>query len=92
VYPITNVNKVLVVSASDNSECLDKTFWMTSANGCSENTLLGDNCNILAIYQKLSTEAPLKSKPKTKLPPQSKRSVFLTIYPQNTRGLRGKVN
>jgi hypothetical protein len=69
-----------VVSASDNSEYLDKTFWVTSANVCSENTLFGDNSNILAIYQKLSTEVPLKSKPKTKLPPQSKRSVFLNIY------------
>jgi hypothetical protein len=83
---------MLVVSASDNSEYLDKTFWMTSANSCSENTLLGDNCNILTIYQKLSTEVPLKSKPITKLPPQSKRSVSLTIYHQNTRDLRGKVN
>jgi hypothetical protein len=69
VYPITNVNKLLVVSASDNSEYLDKTYSITYAKDCSENTLLGDNSNILAIYQKLSTEVPLKSKPKTKLPP-----------------------
>jgi exonuclease III len=35
---------------------------------------------------------PLKSKPKTKLPPQLKGSVSLNLYHQNTRGLRGKLN
>ena len=43
-----------------------------SDNVCSENTLLNDSSNILTADQKLSTEAPPKSKPKTKLPPQKK--------------------
>jgi len=43
-----------------------------SDNVCSENTLLNDSSNILTADQKLSTEAPPKSKTKTKLPPQKK--------------------
>ena len=39
-----------------------------------------------------STEVPPKSKSKPKLPPQLKGSVSLTVYRQNIRGLRGKVN
>ena len=72
-----------VSGASDNSEYLDKTYSITYANDCSENTLLSDSSNILTTYQKLSTEVPPKSKSKTKLPPQLKGSVSLTVYHQN---------
>jgi len=52
-----------------------------------------DSSNNLTAYQKLSSEAPPKSKlkAKTKLPPQKKGSLPLTVYHQNLRGLRGKV-
>ena len=45
-----------VSGASDNSEYLGKTYSITYANDCSENTLLSDSSNILTTYQKLSTE------------------------------------
>jgi len=56
-----------------------------SDNVCSENTLHNDSSNILTADQKLSTEAPPKSKPKTKtkLPPQKKGSLPLTVCHQN---------
>ena len=65
MYPTATVNSVR--GASDNV--------------CSENTLHNDSSNILTADQKLSTEAPPKSKPKTKtkLPPQTKGSLPLTI-------------
>jgi len=78
-----------VSGASNNSEYLDKTYSITYANDCSEDTLLSDNSNILTNYQKLSTEVPPKSKSKTKLPPELKGLVHLTVYHQNIRGLRG---
>jgi len=71
---------------------LDKTYSITYANDCSENTSLSDSSNILTTYQNLSTEVPPKSKSKTKSPPQLKGSVPLTVYHQSIRGLRGKVN
>ena len=68
-----------VNGASDNSEYLDKTYSITNANDCSENSLPSDSNNILTTHQKLSTEVSPKSKSKTKLP-QLEGSVPLTIY------------
>ena len=53
-----------VRGASDNRNFFDKTHSISYVNVCSN--------NILTSYQKLSTEAPPKSKPNTKLPPQKK--------------------
>ena len=91
-YVSNNKYEQSVSGASNNSEYLDKTYSITYANDCSEDTLLSDNSNILTNYQKLSTEVPPKSKSKTKLPPELKGLVPLTVYHQNIRGLRGKVN
>jgi hypothetical protein len=54
-------------------------YSITNANDCSENTLLTDSSNILTTNQKLSTEVPPKSKCKTKLLPQLKDLVPLTL-------------
>ena len=93
---VSNSNSEQSVSgASDNRNFFDKTYSISYANVCSENTFLNDSSNILTSYQRLSTEAPpkSKSKTKTKLPPQKKKkgSLPLTVYHQNIRGLRGKV-
>jgi len=83
----------IVSGVSDNRNFFDKTHSISYVNVCSGNTLLNDSRNSLTAYQKLSTEAPPKSKPKikTKLPPKKKGSLLLTVYHQNIRGLRGKV-
>ena len=73
MYPTATVNSVR--GASDNV--------------CSENTLHNDSSNILTADQKLSTEAPPKSKPKTKLPFQKKRLItFNHLPPKYTRSER----
>ena len=59
-YVSNNKGEQSVSGASDNSECLDKTYSISYANDCSENTLLSDSSNILTAYQKLSTEVNLK--------------------------------
>jgi len=82
-YVSNNKGEQSVSGASDNSDYLDKTYSISYANDCSENTLLSDSSNILTAYQKLSTEVPPKSKSKTKLPPQLKGLVPLTVYHQN---------
>ena len=68
-----------VSGASDNRNFFVKTHSISFVNVCSGNTLLNDNSNILTADLKLSTEAPPKSKPKTKtkLPPQKKGSYYL---------------
>jgi hypothetical protein len=95
-YVSNNKCEQSVSSASDNSECLDKIYSITYANIYRKNTLLSDSNNIFTTYQKLSTEVPPNSKSKTKLPPQLKGlvplTVPLTVFHQNIRGLRGKVN
>jgi len=80
-----NKREKCVSGASNNRNFFDKTYSISYANVCSENTLLNDSSNILTAYQKLSTEATPKSKPKTKLnlPPQNKGSLPLTVYHQN---------
>jgi hypothetical protein len=91
-YLSNNKCEQSVSGASANSEYLDKTHSITYANDCSGNTLLSDSSNTITTHQKLSTEVPPKSKTKTKLSPQLKGSVPLTVYHQNIRGLRGKEN
>ena len=107
-YVSNNKSEQSVSGESDNRNFFDKTYSISYANVCSENTLLIDSSNNLTAYQelntddssnnftayqKLSTKAPPKSKPKakTKLPPQKKGSLPVTVYHQNIRGLRGKV-
>jgi hypothetical protein len=76
------VNKVLEVQVKTVNIWM-KTYSITNANDCSENTLLSDSNNISTANRKLSTEVPPKSKSKTKLPPQLKDSVPLSVYHQN---------
>jgi len=92
-YVPNNKSEQSVSGESDNRNFFDKTYSISYASVCCENTLLNDSSNNLTAYQKLSTEAPPKSKPKakTKLPPQKKGSLPVTVYHQNIRGLRGKV-
>jgi hypothetical protein len=45
-YVSNNKCEQIVSGASDNSEYLDKTYLITNANDCSENTLLSDSINI----------------------------------------------
>ena len=87
MYPTTKVNKVSVVQVTIGI-FFDKTYSISYANVCSENTLLNDSSNNLTAYQELSTEAPPKSKPKakTKLPPPKKRLItFNCLPPKYTR-------
>jgi len=96
-YVSINKSEQSVSGASDNTNFFDKTYSISHANVCSENTLLSDSSNNLTAYQelskddssnnltayqKLSTEAPPKSKPKakTKLPPQKRGSLPLTVF------------
>jgi hypothetical protein len=78
--------------ASDNNEYLDQTFSITYVSDCSGNTSLSENSDTITTHHKIGTEVPPKSKSKTKLPPQPKGSAPLTVYLQNIRGLKGKVN
>jgi hypothetical protein len=60
-YVSNNKREQSVSGASDNSEYFDETYSITSANGCSENTLLSDSRNISTTNQKLGTELLSKS-------------------------------
>jgi len=89
---LNNMSEQSVSGASDSSNNLDKTSSLTFVNDCSGNTLLFGNINTLTTFQNLSTNVPSKSKFKIKLSHQINGSVPLTVYHQNVRGLRGKVN
>ena len=67
-YVSNNKGEQSVSGASDNSDYLDKTYSISYANDCSENTLLSDSSNILTAYQKLCTEVPPKSNLKLNYP------------------------
>jgi exonuclease III len=91
-YVSNNEYEQSVSGASVHSEYLEETYSISYAKDCSENTLLSDSRNILTTYQRLSTEVPPNSKSISTLPSQLKGSVPLTVYHQNIRGLREKVN
>ena len=88
MYPLTKVNKVLVVQVTIGifltkhtqyhmQMSVVKTFYSIDGNNnltAYQKLSTDDNSKNLTAYQKLSTEASPKSKPKarTKLPPQIK--------------------
>ena len=59
---------------------------------CSGYTSLSENTDTITTHHKICTGVLLKSKDKTKLPPQPKVLSPLTVYRQIIRGLKGKVN
>jgi len=86
-----NKSEQSVSGASDNRNFFDKTHSMSNVNVCSGNTLLNDSSNILTAHQKLSTEAPPKSKPKTKTNCILKKKRLITfncLPPKYTRSDR----
>ena len=69
--------------ASDSNEILDKTLSITYISDCSGYTSLSENSDTVTTHHKIGTGVLLRSKDKTKLPPQPKGLSPLTVYHQN---------